>query len=65
MKEKTVLKSFDNPSREMVEPEPDKPAPGYLELIPASLQEPQHVPLPIRELKHSDWAAYRHWGINE
>jgi hypothetical protein len=65
MKGKTVLKFLDDIAHEMVEPEPDRPAPDYLELIPARLQEPRHVPLPIRESEHSDWAAYPHWGLNE
>jgi hypothetical protein len=65
MKRETVLNSLDDLSHEVVEPEPDRPAPDYLESSPASLQELRHVPLPIGVPEHSDSAAYRHWGINE
>ncbi|MGA3179873.1 MAG: hypothetical protein ABSF38_05980 [Verrucomicrobiota bacterium] len=60
MKRNTVLESLDDLSHEMVEPELDRPAPDYLELIPARRQKPRHVPLPIWESEHSDWAAYLH-----
>ncbi len=65
MKGNTVLKSLDDVSHEVVEPEPDRPAPDYLESISAGLREPRHVPLPICVSEHSDSAAYRYWGINE
>ncbi len=65
MKPKTVLKSLDDRSREVVEPEPGRPAPDNLESIPASLPEPRYVPLPIREPERSYSEAYRHWGLNE
>jgi hypothetical protein len=65
MKRNIVFKSLDDISPEVFEPEPDRPAPDYLELIPASLQEPRHVPLPILESGHSGFAAYPHWGLNE
>ena len=65
MKEKTVLKSLDDLSHEVVELEPDKPAPDYLESIPVSLHELRHVPLPIRKSEHSDLTGYLHWGLNE
>jgi hypothetical protein len=65
MKGKTVLKSLDDLSHEVVEPEPDRPAPDYLESIPASLQELRHVPLPVREFEYFEAPGYQHWGINE
>jgi hypothetical protein len=65
MKRKTVLKYLDDLPHEVVEPEPDRPAPDYLESSPARLQGLRHVPLPIWGSEHSDSAAYRHWGINE
>ena len=65
MKPRTVLKSLDELSHEVVEPEPDEAAPAHLELIPAGLREPLHVRLPVREPEHSYSAGYRHWGLNE
>ena len=65
MKGNTVLKSLDDVSHEVVEPEPDRPAPDYLESISAGLHEPRHVPLPVRESEHSEFPGYRYWGINE
>jgi hypothetical protein len=65
MKQKTVLKSLDDLSPEVVEQEPDKSAPGRPESIPAGLRERRHVPLPVRESKHFYSTAYRHWGLNE
>jgi hypothetical protein len=65
MKRNTALESLDDFSPEVIEPEPDRPAPNYLESIPAGLREPLRVPLPIRKSEHSDWAAYQHWGLNE
>jgi hypothetical protein len=65
MRGNTVLKSLDDHSHEVVEQEPDRPAPDYLESTPASLQEARHVPLPVWESEYSISPAYRHWGINE
>jgi hypothetical protein len=65
MKGNSVLKSLDDIPHEMVEPEPDRPAPDYLEPIPAGLWEPQHVPWPVREWEHFESPGYPHWGINE
>jgi hypothetical protein len=62
---KTVLKTLDDLSHEVVEPEPDKSGPAHLESIPASLQEARHVPLPVWESEFSKSQVYRHWGINE
>jgi hypothetical protein len=65
MKPNIVLKSLDDISPEVVEPEPDRPAPDYLEWIPANLKEPRYIPLPDRESEHSGFAGYAHWGLNE
>jgi hypothetical protein len=65
MKPNIVLKSLDDIPPEVVEPEPDRPAPDYLELIPANLQESRYVPLPDRESEHSGFTGYAHWGLNE
>jgi hypothetical protein len=65
MKGNSVLKSLDDIPHEMVEPEPDRPAPDFLELIPARPQEGRYVPLPSRESEHSGFAGYPHWGLNE
>jgi len=65
MKVNTVLESLDDLAHGMVEPELDRPAPDYLELTPARLQEPRRVRLPVREPEHSYSAGYLHWGLNE
>jgi hypothetical protein len=65
MKEKTVLKSLDDLSHEVLEPEADRSAPDYLEWIPESLEEPRHVALPVPEPEHYYSAGYPHWGLNE
>jgi hypothetical protein len=65
MKRNTALESLDDFSPEVIEPEPDKPAPAYLEAIPAGLWVPRHVPLLIREPERSYSAGYPHWGLNE
>jgi hypothetical protein len=65
MKRTGALKSLDDLSPEVIEPEPDRSAPDYLESTPATLQEPRHVPMPVRELERFASAAYLHWGLNE
>ena len=65
MKLNIVLNSLDDNSPEVVEPEPDRPVPDYLELIPARLQEPRPASLPFRGSEHSGFAGYAHWGLNE
>jgi hypothetical protein len=65
MKSKTVLKSLDDLSPEVIKLEPDKTAPAHLDSTPARLWGPRHVPLPVREWKHSDPVGYQHWGLNE
>jgi hypothetical protein len=65
MKPRTVLESLAALSTEVVGPEPDRPALAYPESIPAGLRELRHVSLHVREAGHSDFADYRHWGINE
>jgi hypothetical protein len=65
MKRNTVLKSLEDFSPEVVEPEPDRPAQDYLDLTPARLQEPRPASLPFRGSERSGFAGYPHWGLNE
>jgi len=65
MKRKTVLKSLDDLSPEVVEPEPGRPAPASPKPTPASVQEPPETQLPILAPEHSGFAGYPHWGLNE
>jgi len=65
MKRKTVLKSFDDLSPEVVAPEPERPAQASPKPTPASVQKPPETKLPIAEPEHSGFAGYPHWGLNE
>jgi hypothetical protein len=62
MKGKTVLKSLDDLSPELVEPEPDRPTQTNPK---PSVQQLQEIQLPIRAPEHSAFEGYRHWGLNE
>jgi hypothetical protein len=62
MKGKTVLKSLDDLSHEVCEPEPDRPTQTNPK---PSVQQPQEIKLPIRAPEHSGFEGYGHWGLNE
>jgi len=65
MKRKTVLKSLDDLSPEVVEPKPDRRAQASLKPTPASVQGQVETQLPIPVPEHSGFAGYPHWGLNE
>jgi hypothetical protein len=61
----TIPESPANLSRELVEPEPDKPAQASPKRRPAGVQKAQETQLPILVPDHSGFAGYAHWGLNE
>ena len=65
MKRKTVLKSLENLSPKVFEPEPDRPAQASSKPTPASVQDPPKSQFPILVPEHSGLTGYSHWGLNE